>query len=309
MNKLGYACINLTLESSKIRTNRTMTRKTFDTKGLNYVSQLAIKNIDDLETVIKWNIQNNIQAYRLPDDLFPWKSEYEYQDLPNYSLIVKKLQSIGDYCRKHNHRLSQHPGQFNILASNRDDVVKKTIRELNQHSKIFDMMGFNTDHNTKINIHVGAHYNDKIGTMNRFCENFYHLDTNCQKRLTVENDDKKGLYTIQDLMYIHNKINIPLVFDYFHHNIHNDGFGEKETLELAISTWPKDITPVVHFSSTKKIYEPVEKVKEQAHADYIYQKCETYGKDLIIILESKAKDLSIFKYRKDYESSERSLSL
>lgn len=299
--KLGYACINLSLEKDGIRANRSMIQKTFQSKGLKYVSELVIQNLHDLRKIIMWNINNNIHAYRIPDDLFPWKSNYNIEDLPDFNIIKKILGDIGNLCREHNHRLSFHPGPFNVLASPDDDVVLKTINELDKHSQIFDLMDFEPDHNTKINIHVGGAYGNKQLAMDRFCDNFTKLHTNTQKRLTVENDDKKNMYTIQDLMYIHNNIGIPLVFDYHHFTLHNDGYSHKETLELAMSTW-KDAIPVIHHSSPKPLYEAVDdkKVKMQAHADYIYEKCETFGYDVVIMLESKAKDLSVLKYRKDF---------
>jgi UV DNA damage repair endonuclease len=84
--RLGYACINMTLGSQKpkITTNRGMIRKTFDSKGLTYVSELALQNVRDLSKVISWNHQNGIQFYRMSSDMFPWMSEYEFTDLPDY---------------------------------------------------------------------------------------------------------------------------------------------------------------------------------------------------------------------------------
>ena len=53
--RIGYACINMTLGEKNITTNRGMIRKTFDSKGLNYVSELSLQNVRDLIEVIKWN--------------------------------------------------------------------------------------------------------------------------------------------------------------------------------------------------------------------------------------------------------------
>ncbi len=53
--ELGYACINMTLGKYKITTNRGMIKKTFEEKGLEYVSELLIKNLKDLITIIQWN--------------------------------------------------------------------------------------------------------------------------------------------------------------------------------------------------------------------------------------------------------------
>ena len=59
-----------------IQVNRGMVRKTFDAKGLPYVSELVILNLIDTLKVLDWNIKNNIYVYRLSSDSFPWMSNY-----------------------------------------------------------------------------------------------------------------------------------------------------------------------------------------------------------------------------------------
>ena len=53
--ELGYACINTALSANKIMTNRTMRLKTFKDRGISYVSELALANVKDLKTIVKWN--------------------------------------------------------------------------------------------------------------------------------------------------------------------------------------------------------------------------------------------------------------
>jgi UV DNA damage repair endonuclease len=70
MVNIGYCCINISINEGKkkkdqITVNRGMTKKTFETKGLGYVSELTLQNIDDLKKIIEWNIQNNIFVYRM----------------------------------------------------------------------------------------------------------------------------------------------------------------------------------------------------------------------------------------------------
>ena len=62
---LGYACINTELSSLKVKvsTNRTMRRKTFDEKGLDYVSEIILQNVTDLLTILKWNADNDIHFF------------------------------------------------------------------------------------------------------------------------------------------------------------------------------------------------------------------------------------------------------
>ena len=135
-------------------------------------------------------------------------------------------------------------------------------------------------------------YGDKQSAMNRFIDNFKLLSNSVRSRLTIENDDKASMYSVKDLMYIHNAIKIPIVFDYHHHIFNTGDLSEQEALELAMSTWPEGITPAVHYSESK------EGSKPQAHSDYIERIPETYGNIVDIMVEAKAKELAILKFIK-----------
>lgn len=290
---IGYACINMTLGSQKpkITTNRGMIRKTFDAKGLPYVSELVLQNVRDLIQVIKWNEQNGIKFYRMSSEIFPWMSEYDFSDLPDYKKICTLLLGAGNLAKKYGQRLTFHPGPFNVLASPNDNVVKKTIVDLNKHSQIMDLMGLSTTPYNKINIHVGGVYGDKASALQRWVDGFKLLDDNTKSRLTIENDDKQSAYTVRDLMFIHENTGIPIVFDYHHHTCHPDGMTHKEALEIAIATWPKNITPIVHVS------EPRDEKNFRAHHDYVYNKIDSYGYDIDIMMEAKAKELAVLEYK------------
>jgi UV DNA damage endonuclease len=231
----------------------------------------------------------------MSSDMFPWMSEYEFSDLPDISKIRILLAGLGNLAEKYNHRLTFHPGPFNVLASPNPDVIKKTISELNKHSQIMDMIGLPVSPYSKINIHVGGVYGNKKEALQRFCDNFLLLDENTKKRLTVENDDNPNSYNVHDLMYIHQEIGIPIVFDYHHHMCYNDGVPTEESLLLALSTWPKDITPIVHIS------EPRDSKNIRAHHDYIENEVNTYNQNVDLMFESKQKELSVLKYRKKFE--------
>jgi len=226
---LGYACINMTLGSRKpkITTNRSMVRKTFLERGLDYAGELGLENSRDL---------------------------------------------------------------IHIL------VVQNTIIDLELHGKIFDLMGLEKSPYNNINIHCNGVYGDKKSAMDRFILNFQRLSPSVQTRLTVENDDKESMYSVKDLMYIHEKTGIPIVFDYHHHKFCTGGLSEEQALKLAVSTWPKGITPEVHYSESKSLHENNIKIKPQAHSDYINALPNTYELDLDIMVESKAKELAILPF-------------
>jgi UV DNA damage endonuclease len=136
----------MTLTKQKVKVNRGMIKKTFLAKGLDYVSELILLNLDDTMKILQWNVENDIFVYRMSSDSFPWMSEYEFEDLPNFSLIKSKMISIGAFIKRNNIRVSYHPGPFNVLASLNPSVVEKTIKELNNHAELMDLMGLEQSH-------------------------------------------------------------------------------------------------------------------------------------------------------------------
>ena len=123
--RLGYACLNMTLQSQKpkVTCNRGMIKRTFQAKGITYASELALQNTADLVKIIRWNIANNVEVFRITSCLFPWGSEYQLEDLPDFEQISKNLALAGSIARSANQRLSFHPGPFNILSSPKEQVV------------------------------------------------------------------------------------------------------------------------------------------------------------------------------------------
>tara|TARA_Y100000114_G_scaffold155722_1_gene180651 strand:- start:463 stop:1395 length:933 start_codon:yes stop_codon:yes gene_type:complete len=307
----GYACINMTLsdvpKSKRITTNRSMIKRTFLKEGIQRASELALQNVLDLEKILKWNEQKDIRFYRMSSDIFPWASEYEYDDLPDILTIRNVLNRVGLYAVNNGHRLTFHPGPFCCLASPKQSVVEKTYKELNNHSRIFDMMGFFPSHYNKINIHVGGTYGDKEATAKRFIKNFHKpggLDENTKKRFTLENDDKASMWSTKDIYEkIYHETGIPIVFDYHHHRFCTGGLTEREALELAASTWPEGIDPVVHVSESRAAEQGDPKIRAQAHSDFIKQRVDSYGQRHDIMLECKKKELALLKLRSKYETT------
>jgi UV DNA damage endonuclease len=294
---IGYACINMTM-GKKVTTNRSMVKKTFNSKGLDYVSELALANAKDIIKILEWNRQHKIHFFRLSSAIIPWGDNLDLTQLKDYKEIKSELKKAGDFAKFHNIRITSHPGPFNVLVSPNEKVVLATIADLELHGKIFDMMGLSLTPYNKINIHCNGVYGDKISAMDRFIKNFQRLSKSVQKRLTIENDDKASMYSVKDLMYIHNAIKIPIVFDYHHHTFCTGDLSEEEALKLAAGTWPKGITPVVHYSESKVLHEENNKLKPQAHSDYINSLPNTYELDVDIMVEAKAKELAILQFIK-----------
>ena len=294
---LGYACINTALSANNVMTNRTMRRKTFDAKGLEYVSELSLQNVEDLKTIVEWNNFKGIKLFRLSSQIFPWMEEYRFEDLKDFGKIKSLMVEIGQIATKAGQRLTMHPGPYHCLASPSLNVVERTIKGLDKHAEQFDMMGFEPSNYNKINIHIGGAYGDKEAALDRFCMNFHLLAESTRKRLVVENDDSPNEFSVKDLYEgIYKKIGIPVTFDYFHHKFNTGGLTEEEALKLASKTWPEGITQCCHYSESRRKEKLDESIRPQAHSDIIYDSINTYGLNPDIVIEAKLKEQAIFNY-------------
>jgi UV DNA damage endonuclease len=303
MGNIGYACINMTLGKKGILTGRAMRKATLEEKGVAHASALALQNALDLETILKWNVDNDIYLFRLGSDLFPWGNKVDVTTFPDYNEICTVLARCGQFATDNNMRINSHPGPFNLLASPKEDVVQNTILDLEMHALLFDLMGLSRTHYNNINIHVGATYGDKYTAAATWCKNFFRLSEGVRSRLTIENDDKGSMYSVRDLyelIYTHTQV--PIVFDYHHHTFCDGGQSQQEALELAMSTW-HGVTPEVHYSESKSLHESNDKLNPRAHSDYVTSYIDTYGNDVDIMIEAKAKELALLEYRRLHEKS------
>lgn len=292
-HNVGYCCINMTLNKKKITTGRGMIQRTFKARGLKYASELALQNAIDLVKIIEWNAQHNIKVFRVGSGIFPWGTEYNLNDLPDIDKICYFLLKAGMLAKTTGQRLSAHPDHFVKLGSVKPQVVENSIKDLELHSTLFDLMGLEASPYNPLNIHVGMNYSES--TINQWIASYHRLSPNCKARLVVENDDKANAFSVNQLYNdIHTKLNIPITFDYFHHTFHPDGLTSEEAAKLAATTWG-DVTPLFHYSESKNLNELVIG-NPRAHADYVFNKIDDYGLTIDIDLEAKAKELALFKY-------------
>jgi len=297
MGKIGYACINMTLGKTAT-TNRGMTMKTFKAKGLPYVSELALKNAQDVIKILKWNEAHNIKMFRLSSGLIPWGNAINIDELPDILAITAALKAAGDYAQEHGHRITTHPGPYTVIASPNHTVVENAIKDLEMHAKVFDLMGLSKTPYNKINIHVNTTAGGKQAAMIRFCDAYWFLSESVRSRLVVENDDKPKQYTVEDLMFIHKLIGIPVTFDYFHHSLNPGNQTEEQALKLAATTWPAGITQAVHYSESKRTHENNPKENARSHSDYVNALPNIYGLEIDIMTEAKMKELAILPLMK-----------
>ncbi|KAK9844142.1 hypothetical protein WJX81_005743 [Elliptochloris bilobata] len=292
---LGYACLNMELREQRppIYTNRDCIKKTFDEKGLPWISALALENSHALAAIVQWNWEHDIHFFRLSSTIFPWCTEYEVPDLPDYAAICDALKFAGNLARAYGQRLTFHPSHFVKLATADEALLCKSLKELEVHSQVMDTMGYEPSPWNKINIHVGGVYGDKVTSLARFAAGFRRLSPACQKRLTVENDDVANSYSLEDLLVLHKDIRCPLVFDFHHHKFCPGSFTEEQALRAAIATWPPGVRPVVHWSESQ------EGRKAHAHSDFIQGPMNLHGleADIDVMIEAKCKERALLRFR------------
>tara|TARA_Y100001970_G_scaffold237459_1_gene297962 strand:- start:332 stop:1168 length:837 start_codon:yes stop_codon:yes gene_type:complete len=274
-----------------------MIKRTFQQKGIKYASELALANVRDLKKIIQWNEDHNIKFYRMSSEMFPWASEYNIEDLPDFEKIARIMGEAGDLANKYGQRLTTHPGPFNKLASPKERVVLATITDLEIHGKMMDLLKQPRSPWAKINIHVGAAYGDKPMALGNFNRNFERLSDAVKTRLTVENDDKKSLYSTKELYEeVYQKIGTPIVFDYHHHKFCDGDLREQDALALALSTWGQT-KPVVHYSQSRCKEHNDNKIRENAHSDSYWTPFNPHGFIFDCMLEAKHKEQALFKMR------------
>lgn len=299
---LGYACINTALKQKGIYTNRTIRAASLKKFGIQMASKLALENSKDLHSIIKWNNEHGIKLFRISSDLFPWGNKINISTLPDYAEIRAVLASAGKLAREYNQRLTSHPGPFNLLASPKEKVVLDTIADLELHSEMFDLLGLEASYYNKINIHIGATYGDKQTAVATWIKNYKRLSENCRARLTIENDDKASMFSVQDLYdMVHKELGIPIVVDEHHHNFNTGGLTINEAIELGIKTWPKNIKPIIHYSESKALHENNAKIRAQAHSDYVHNLPVAINYDVDIMIEAKAKEQAVIFLKTKYK--------
>ena len=94
------------------------------------------------------------------------------------------------------------------------------------------------------------------------------------------------MYCVKELYDgIYQDLGVPIVFDIHHHNFNTGNMNHNEAMKLAMSTWPKGIRPVVHYSESKAIHENDNKIKLQAHSNYINDIIQTYDNDVDVMID------------------------
>jgi UV DNA damage endonuclease len=292
----GLCCISLKLKEQG-HGFKTMTYKRFSSLPREEALIILGDRIHNNMVVTNETIRfcgDNGYVYRVSSDLFPLitfdEANISLEDLPNYDDIQDEMDNIEQTIKNTGVRVSCHPSEFNVLASTNEKAVEKTITELNFYSSFFDRIGLEANYHNPMNIHVHNKNGTHSEIIDRFMQNFNRLDDNCKARLVIENDDKINCWSVIELYnHFHARTNIPITNDYLHHKCHPDTLDEETALKFCYHTWHGH-RPLFHYSESREGNNP------RAHADYAYNKFETYGLDFDVDMELKSKDYAIEKH-------------
>lgn len=302
--QLGLCCLNYTLRTQNppVFCSRKMIIRTIKKKGIIALKQKILQNVADIYTMLKWNEANGIKVLRISSELFP---HYSNSKVVSYKMdfAAPLLREIGQFARSMNHRITFHPGQYNVVGTPNDKYFQQTIRDLSYHAEILDTMEMGND--SVMVVHGGGIYGDREKTKTRWCENYKKLPQSVKKRLVLENCEK--CFSIKDCLDVSKIIGIPVVFDTHHFEcyklMHPDEKFEEACyyIPLILETWEKrNIKPKFHVSEQGS-------GRCGHHSDfieeiplYLLEIPKKFNTDIDIMIEAKMKEQSIFKLYEKY---------
>ena len=275
--------------------------------------ELMQHNISSIHELIKYTgaLPKPLRMCRLSSPVLPvateatWKYFWSKPDVIAY--CEKHFAEVGDTARRLGVRISFHPGQFTVLASESDDIIKRSIEEFEYHVSMARWMGYGkTFQDFKINVHISG----KRGPQG-IIDVLPKLTPEARNTITIENEEMKwGLDDILELQK-----HVALVFDIHHHWV-NCGEWITHTddrIKRIIDSW-RGVRPAMHYSQPREsLHNKVDASKLldredlftkgenratiRAHSDYYWHKptndwLKPFGELFDIQCESKAKNLA-----------------
>ena len=278
---------------------------------------MAIKKvIDHLST-----LPPELRMFRISSDVLPAYTHDDYKDFWHSNDVQTNLAHwfapIGETARANDVRLSFHPDQFVVLASDREEVVNKSIEEFEYHCDMVRWMGYGkTFQDFKVNVHISGRKGPQ-----GIRDVYNRLSPEARNTLTLENEEyTHGLTDCLSLSDL-----VPTVMD-IHHNWIREGtyIQPDDTLvQRVIDSW-RGVRPTMHYSVSREdvltghsatqlpdhgalINEGHSKQKLRAHSDFYWNDAVndwalTFCDNFDIMCESKAKNLASFKLLERYKN-------
>lgn len=284
--------------------------KSHDTRRWSSDPHLRI-SLQYLREIFDYLTEADINMYRLASSLAPYAT---HPELPQFHSQIEEctseLAELGKVARDRDIRLSFHPGQFIVLNAPDDDLASRSAVDIEVQVSILEAMGL--DDSAVVVVHIGGIYNNKEEAIRRFAARYSQLSQTAQRRLVVENDDRR--FGVDDAMKLHDLVGLRVVFDAHHHLCFNpSGLDPQAAAKWCLGTWEGwEAHPKIHFSSPRTDWGFRHKSENgrkspnwRSHAEFIdpfqfihfYQSITRVAPD--VMLEAKAKDIAVGQLKLD----------
>ncbi|WP_096155887.1 MULTISPECIES: UV DNA damage repair endonuclease UvsE [Bacillus] len=308
--RLGYVAMSVHLKNAS--PSQTMTYAQFQKlkdreAAIHKLERIAVNNLENCLRLLKHNVGHDIKFFRYSSKLIPLANHEEVKDWKYMRSLKGVLTEIANFLEHNPMRVDFHPDHFAILNSSKKEIISQTIKTLSMHEALLKGMKVNRRH--RCVLHVGGAYKDKEKALEQFIQNWGIVPHSLQEMIILENDDTT--FHLHDTLYLCEKLNIPLVFDYHHHLANHEYENWEEDWERVVRTWGDSALPVkMHISS------PRDTANFRAHADYIDVKMfkefldKTKGSvsQIDCMIEAKKKDHALFRLMDEitqYDNIER----
>ncbi|WP_062350842.1 UV DNA damage repair endonuclease UvsE [Bacillus kwashiorkori] len=302
--RLGYVAMSVHLPNSS--PSHTMTfahyNKLQDEEAARRkLVRIAMSNLESCLRLLHYNLEHDIHFFRLSSRLIPLATHEALLGWNYLTPLEESFAKIRDFLRENRHvRVDFHPDHFVILNSPKAGVLQASVDNLQVHLEMLQAFGLNPLH--RCVLHVGGGYGNKEKALEQFVHNFAFIPEPIQSMLMLENDDK--VFTVQDTLYLCEKLGLPIIFDLHHHQANNDGQSWESNWERIVATWNTSALPLkMHISSPKS------PTNFRAHADYIevtqlhefLQTVKGTVDQIDIMIEAKQKDDALFRLAQDLQ--------
>ena len=280
---------------------------------------LMVGNIESVRKLVEkvGTLDENLRMVRLGSDILPVYTQSDWSwfwRLPDTRAYCERaFGAVGALARERGVRLSFHPGQFTVLASESDDIVNRSIEEFEYHADMARWMGYGqTFQDFKINVHISGRRGPQgIKAV------IPRLSPEARNCITIENDEISwGIDSSLELVN-----DLALVLDIHHHHIHTGEYIEAndDRVKRIIDSW-RGVRPVIHYSVSREdllighsgsqrpsliplMESGHKKGKLRAHSDFYWNTAVnewalSFLNQFDIMAESKGKNLASFALHK-----------
>ncbi|MGJ7916094.1 UV DNA damage repair endonuclease UvsE [Massilia sp. LXY-6] len=281
--ELGLVCITV----SKDVRYRTVTRKRLleqsDAGQRKVLDDIYRDNIQTLDGALQYCKREGIRLYRLPSSIFPFFDEDVGREV--MQALAPSLARTGQRATELGLRLVMHPDQFVVLSSDSAEVVANSVKILQMHADIMDLLQQPRSPWAVLEIHGG-----KANRSDALVERIRDLPDPIRLRLCLENDEYA--YNAEQIHDVCTRAQVPMVFDAHHHIVSEklssyDDPSVAEMLKKARATWPDPAQQLVHISNGREGF------NDRQHADLIAMMPASYAHAPWIEVEAKNKEEAI----------------